>query len=101
MCMGRISRLRVAAVATAIFWLTSCGTEDHNASDEEAVSYASRELGSHVVPTNDASFRLVAADGPMRLDVLRSFIVQSGYRGYPGRAERRSGWHRRVDGEVS
>ena len=77
--MGRMPLGRVTFVMTAALWITGCGAERHDSS-EEAVSYASREPGANVVPTNDASFRLLGADGPMRLEVLRSFIIESGHR---------------------
>jgi hypothetical protein len=78
--MRTASLCRVAAVAIATFCVAGCGTGRHNPADEQAVSYASREPGSDAAPTNDASFRLLAADPLARFAILQALIVQSGNR---------------------
>ena len=58
--------------------LNSCGGEDQGTAGRPAVSYASRAPGSDAMPTNETSFRLIAADGPTRLESLRALVIQSG-----------------------
>lgn len=71
--------LVLAVAATAALCLGGCGNKDQNAAaPSKADSYTSREPGSDVAPTNDASFQLLGADGPTRFASLQALILQNG-----------------------
>ena len=77
--MARGLSFALAVVATAALCLGACGSKDHKAeATSNADPYASREPGSDVAPTNDASFQLLGADGPTRFASLQALIVQDG-----------------------
>lgn len=69
----------LAIAASASLCLCACRGNDHQApAPGKADPYASREPGSDVAPTNDASFQLLGADGPTRFASLQALIVQDG-----------------------
>jgi hypothetical protein len=74
----RMSYWKVAALAVAPFFAGGCGSGRHEPAESRAVSFMSREPGSQATPTTDASFQLLAADGPTRFATLQDFIIQSG-----------------------
>lgn len=77
--MVRGSSLALAAAAMAALCLGACGSRDQKtAAPSTADPYASREPGSDVAPTNDASFQLLGADGPTRFASLQALLVQEG-----------------------
>jgi hypothetical protein len=73
------SRLLPTAIMLAAASALLSGCDDQPRSQpSQIVSYASHEPGSNPAPTNEASFRLLGAEGPARLDYLRMLIVRSG-----------------------
>ena len=71
--------MALAVAATAALCLGACGSKDEKAAATwRPDPYASREPGSDVAPTNDASFQLLGADGPTRFASLQALIVQTG-----------------------
>lgn len=77
--MAREPSFALAVAAAAALFLGACGSKDQKAAARWKVDpYASREPGSDVAPTNDASFQLLGADGPTRFASLQALIVQNG-----------------------
>lgn len=70
------SLCRLAAVAIAAAGAGACGSGAKEPS-QQAPDYATHEPGSDVAPTSDASFQLLAADGPTRFAALQQLIVQA------------------------
>ncbi|MFL6725431.1 MAG: hypothetical protein ACJ8FS_02815 [Sphingomicrobium sp.] len=60
-------------------WLAGCGDGRNNPQQQQAVSYASREPGSHATPTNDSSLQLLEQDPETRLAFLQSYVVRAGH----------------------
>ena len=69
---------KTAAVLAATSALVSSCDDQRRSEQDQIVSYASHEPGSVRRPTNEASFRLLGAEGPARLEYLRMQIIQSG-----------------------
>jgi hypothetical protein len=65
------------AFAALFFPLAGCADQDHG-SNQQAISYAPREPGSLIAPTNDLSFRMLAVDPAARLEWLGSMVRESG-----------------------
>jgi hypothetical protein len=70
----------ISIVACVNLCLASCGREPQQQSNQPAVSFAATEPGSHVQPTNDASFQLMGADPVERLATLQALVIHAGNR---------------------
>lgn len=68
----------LAVIALASPCVAGCDGRQPSAASRKADVYASREPGSDAAPTNDASFQLLAADGPTRFQAVRDVITQAG-----------------------
>jgi hypothetical protein len=66
----------LAAVGTLL--ASGCGNGRRDNSNQRAISYAPREPGSTVGPTNDMSYHLLANSGPDRLYNLRVVLLEAG-----------------------
>jgi hypothetical protein len=64
------------AIALAAVWLVGCDNQ-HRKAAPPPQTYESREIGSSVAPSNDASFQMMAAQGPDRFENFRKLIVSS------------------------
>lgn len=71
---------KIALLSVALLALAACGTERHQASATQNMSYDSREPGSDASPTNDESFQLMEADGPSRFAALQALVTDAGKR---------------------
>ena len=68
------------ASAVAAVCLAGCHSKPDNVVDGPAISYESREPGSDVVPTDEASFQLLQKEPAQRLLNLQGSVVQAGNR---------------------
>lgn len=62
----------------AALCLGGCGAGTHKSPPRQPDAYASREPGSEISPTNDASFQLLEADGPTRFASFQALLVHEG-----------------------
>lgn len=77
--MVKGASLALAVAVLSVLWLGGCGSRDQKTAVAwKADPYASREPGSDVAPTNDASFQLLDSDGPTRFASLQALIVHEG-----------------------
>jgi hypothetical protein len=68
----------MAAVVVAGLARSGCDKNSTDAAQGPLISYAPREPGSTAAPTNETSFALISADGPVRLATLQAIIAQDG-----------------------
>jgi len=74
--MKRTSCLGSATLAVALLFVGGCDRQDSTAASQ--TSYAPREPGSDISPTNELSFQLIANDGPTRFANFQALFGQSG-----------------------
>lgn len=70
--------LRLAAAVLPGITLIGCDENREEATQQQSISYATREPGSTTTPTNETSFALISAGGLQRLARLQSMIIEEG-----------------------
>lgn len=74
----RFNSLKKNAVVCGLLLVLGCRDERRDPTNGSVVSYAPREAGSAIAPTNELSYHLLAMDGPDRLWNLRALLVANG-----------------------
>jgi hypothetical protein len=66
------------ALTAAVVCLAIGGCSREPSNESQNVSYPTRDPGSAAVPTTDASFRLLSAEGPTRFAALQGLVLEAG-----------------------
>jgi len=79
-----VHQSRTPAISALALWISaavlSSGCHDQPVpAAHQDESYRTREEGSQVMPTAEASFQLMGVDGPARHSAFREYIISSGH----------------------